>query len=395
VIKKIILIAVNALLLLAFIACVTATGIIKDTLQSQKAAERWAGQSGERFAQVSAFITDGFMLDDEAIHYLREDVNKAFITAGVEASAGRKLYTDAWSAEGSLFVSGVRGAASANVLGVGGDFFLFHPLYLRDGSYLLPGDLMKDRVVLDEELAWRLFGSVDLAGLEVKINDRPIIIAGVVSRETDFASTRAYTGGGAGGGNTGSTSTAGNTSVAGMFMPYELLSELSAGARINCYEIVMPDPISGFAFKTITESFPDKRAHIVDNTARYLLGNTFKNIGSFGERSIRSDRMVYPYWENAARYTEDWLALLLALSLVFIICPVVCGVIYSVRVILFVVRRSKKKVAVLIDERDDRKAEKYLQQHPEESMIFDVNEIIREVMEEQEQVQAQETIDGG
>jgi hypothetical protein len=152
-----------------------------------------------------------------------------------------------------------------------------------------------------------------------------------------------------------------------MFMSYESLRELSsanagAGAdiRISCYEIVMPDPITGFALKVMTDTFPEKDAHIIENNSRYTLGNTFRAIGTFGERSLRVDGMVYPYWENAARYTEDWLALLLVLSLALIVCPAICGVLYGTKAIIVIVKHGKGAVSKIIEEHDERAAEKYL-----------------------------------
>ena len=54
---------------------------------------------------------------------------------------------------------------------------------------------MKDRVLLDEDLAWLLYGGTDIAGLSMKINGVPYMIAGVVEREQDKFSTAAYTSG--------------------------------------------------------------------------------------------------------------------------------------------------------------------------------------------------------
>ena len=365
--KKIPIIVLNALFLLAFFACLIASSVIRGTLLSQQAARAWGGQSGERFAQLSVFIPDGFTLDDEARHNLREDIDSALVEVGLESTPERTLYTDAWAAEGAVFVDSGRGAASANVYGVGGDFFLFRPLRLRDGSYLSPTDLMKDRIVLDEELAWRLFGSVRVAGLDVTVNGIPHTIAGVVARDSDFASRRAYTGG------------------AGMFMSYESLQALTGGsARISTYMIVMPDPITGFALGALTDAFPAGGAHIVENSARYSLSKIFDVIGSFGARGMRADGMVFPYWENAARYTEEWLALLLVLTLAFAICPAVFGVIYGTKLICYIIKRSKNRVAKINNERDDRKAEQYLLDNISESVAYNVNDIIREVLEEKE-----------
>ena len=54
---------------------------------------------------------------------------------------------------------------------------------------------MQDRALLDEETAWLLFGGTDIQGLSFKINGVPFVVAGVIEREQDFATKKAYTDG--------------------------------------------------------------------------------------------------------------------------------------------------------------------------------------------------------
>jgi len=361
--KHVIIISVNALCLIAFIVCLVLSASIRTPLRSQQAAGTWAGQSGERFAQLSVFFPESIAFNADDIHRLHSSIDSALLAVSFESEPGRTLYTDAWSSRGSVSIISERTVPmTAPVIGVGGDFFLFHPLRLRDGSYLSPSDIMKDRVVIDEELAWRLFGSVQLAGFEILINNKPFIIAGVVARESDFASSRAYTDG------------------AGLFMSFDVLSEMNEGElSISCYEIVMPDPITGFALGALTDFFEDQGVHIIENSARFSLSNSFATIRAFGERSMRADAITYPYWENAARFAEDWLALLLFLTLVFTVCPIVFGVIYAIKLIRYLIKRGKKTVSRLIKEHDDRAYEKYLLEHDQDHQIYDVETILREL----------------
>ena len=376
--QHVIIIAVNALCLAALIVCLVLSASVKAPLRSQQAADAWAGQSGERFAQLSVFFTDSSGFNEEGIHGLLASLDSALLSVSLESTPDRDLYTHAWSASGEVSISSERGSATAPAIGVGGDFFLFHPLYLRSGTYLSPNDVMKDRVVLDEELAWRLYGSVQIAGFQVLINEKPFTVAGVISREKDFASAKAY-----GGAISRESDFAGarpNTGGAGLFMSFEALAEMTGGETgITCYEIVMPDPITGFALSSLTDAVTDPDAHIVENSARFSLGKSFAAIGSFGERSMRIDAMAYPYWENAARYAEDLRALLLVLTLLFAICPVVFGVIYLVKLIRYLIKRGKRLYTRIIAEIDRRKYEKYVSEHYNEPQIYDVDDIIRDM----------------
>ena len=329
-IKHIKLITINVILIIAFIVCLIISSSIRNTLISQQAADRWAGYSNERFSQLSVFLPAGSGFDQNAILDLRNAIDDELLKISIRAEDGQSTHTDAWSTVSDVYILSRNGGMEAHATGVGGDFFLFHPLRLQDGSYFSSSDLMKDYVVLDTELAWRLFGSNNIEGLEVFINDKQHIIAGVVSREDDFASRAAYTGG------------------PGLFMSFESLRNLpdysddeengTIGADILWYEIVMPNPVTGFARAVLTKVFPVPSADIVENTTRYSLSNITGVISTFGIRSMNKDSHFYPYWENAARYTEDVLALLFIISVLLLICPVITVVIFIVKLIPVIIK---------------------------------------------------------
>ena len=78
----------------------------------------------------------------------------------------KNVYTDAYCAFGKTSVTGDHGSSDASVVAVGGNYFLFHPLDLVSGTYFSESDVMHDRVVLDETLAWKLFGGSNLTGMD-------------------------------------------------------------------------------------------------------------------------------------------------------------------------------------------------------------------------------------
>ena len=217
--KLIILGTVNLILLLLVSIVLLRGGYMKGMLHSQRAAGRFAGLSGERFAQISVFYPQGSGIGMSQIESFRDSLEAKMTEASLEAPETGSLWIDAWSMQSSLQVKGARGNASATAIGVGGNYFFFHPLRLRSGSYISDSDFSNDLVVLNEELAWQLFGATNVTGMEVTINGIPYIVAGVVEREKDFASEKA--------GNEGP----------GIYISYEhLASEQSAS--FTCYEIV-------------------------------------------------------------------------------------------------------------------------------------------------------------
>lgn len=308
-------------------------------LQSQRAAERFRGDNEQLFSQVSAYFPVDGGITVEDLYSFRQTLESKFVETSLETPTVGSLYKDAYCATGSVTVEGEKGSAEVTVLGVGGDFFYFHPYELRSGSYISGDDLMHDGVVLDEELAWRLFGGVDLAGMTVMIGEEPYRVAGVISREDDFASSKAYTLG------------------AGMFMAYDKLNAISE-TKISCYELVSADPIEGFALSILDSGFP--AAVTVENSSRFSAFRIFDVIRQFGTRSMSTAPVVYPYWENAARYVEDVMALII-IPMLLLAVPIIVVAVWVVRsAIRRLVAGVKKKVPEAADRLSERRYERVL-----------------------------------
>ena len=312
--NKIVMSAVCLFMLLMIVCLTIVLGNLKGLLTSQQAARRWRGESDERFAQLSCFMPVGQGIDLNTIRAFEDTVDAKLLEASLEAPESGALWVDAWSTDTTLTVSGSKGSASdVPVIAVGGEFFQFHPLNLVSGAYMSAGDIMQDRIIIDTELAWRLFGASNVAGMTVTIDGEPYIVAGVIERDDDFADKKAYISG------------------AGMFMSYDKLVEKNKDTSISCYEIVMPDPISGFALSVAESEFTPKDGMVVENSARYSISALLKVIGSFGERSMRADGILLPYWENAARLIENHAAIVLLLMMVCAVFPVLCLLILLVK----------------------------------------------------------------
>lgn len=328
-----------------------------DTLPTQSAADVWRGNSDERFAQVSAFLPVDGKLTLDSVRSFRMTLEEQFVQNSMEAPEGGKLYTDAYSGRTSLSASGTSpGNLTVTAIGVGGDFFLFHPLPLLSGSYLTAEDYMADRVVLDAQTAFTLFGSSDVAGMEVTIGGKTFPVAGVVDRESDFASNAAL----ATTANASSSSSGSSGSQAMIFMSYDALNALSE-LPIDCYEIVLPDPVSGFAKGLVADNFPIGSGAVVQNTGRFSLTSLISVIGSFGKRVMTTSGVVYPYWENAARMLESYAALYLVLAALLALMPAVCLVIVLVRFVTSQTRKAAHKAAHAIETRvEEKKQEHYI-----------------------------------
>lgn len=332
---------VNVILIILTGICLLVFGVIAGKLDTVHAADRWRGSSEMRFAQLACYLPVDAPRSEDEIFQFRRTLDQKLIDASLEAPEGASLYSDAYCGFSKLTVTGDHGSAETNAIGVGGDFFLFHPLQLLSGSYISGSDLMQDRVVLDEALAWQLFGGSDVAGMTVTIQQRPFQVAGVIRRENDFASRAAH------------------ESQSSIYLSYSALSYLTEEG-ITCYEIVMPDMISGFAHSLVAENFELDSGDLVENSSRYSLKNLLQVIRDFGRRSMRNNGVIYPYWENAVRLTEDDLALLLVLITIFGAFPVICCIVWLIRAVTRMCRAASRKIPEKADQlRERRREEKY------------------------------------
>lgn len=344
--KQWFLLGLNLVLILACAASALGLYVVSTTLETTTAARRFRGESETRFAQIACYLPVGQGKTEEDILSFRQGLEAKFVEQSLEAPENGSLYLDAYGGSASVTVSTDYGTASVTAFGVGGDFFYFHPLQLRSGAYISERDLMDDLVVLDEVMAWRLFGGVNLTGMTVYINGEPFVVSGVVAVEDDFATSRARTQEGA------------------AFLSYSALSRLQEGLSVDYYEIVLPDPITGYGYGVVEESFQADGGDIVENSSRYTLSHLLEVAGSVGERSMRTNGVMYPYWENALRLTEDYAALLLILTALFALCPLAFLAVLAVRLIRRGYRRMKtavpEKVGSAVERRREQKYERDL-----------------------------------
>ena len=273
-------------------------------LEDQQAAVRWDAEGG--CAQVSAFFTRGLEVNDFQIMSFERELENALTEAAVTAeNENARLYVDAYSAQGKITVISDQSTLEAGAIGIGGDFFFFHPLQLVSGGYFSGNDLMKDSIIVDEEAAWQLFGSSDIEGMSVTIGGVPHYISGVVKRqEGRFAE------------NAGLNNTI-------IYVSAETLSEYGTSEGISCYEVAAPNPVKGFVYNTLKEKFGLKEDEmlVVENSSRYSLEAMIPVVLDFGIRSMQNSAVHFPYWENIARGYEDVRAVVLIIQFIFLLIP--------------------------------------------------------------------------
>lgn len=304
--KRRILGITGAVSFLVFLILWGITGRMVDSLSDQQMAERWKKDGG--VAQVSCFFSANANVTEDTLREfefnLENYLKESSITVESE-NPGARLWTSAYSAEGKISLSTEYGSMEADALGIGGDFFLFHPQKLLYGSYFSGNDVNQDYCVIDEDAAWQLFGSNNVAGMMVDIDGTPHIVTGVIERQE------------------GKLWEAAGLDKTRVYVSLPTLETYGTSHGINHYEILMPNPVKEFAYKYVCEKLGqnERETEVLENTTRFKLWKRFEVIKSFGTRSMNGKSIIYPYWENVARGYEDIVGTITVFVILFLWYP--------------------------------------------------------------------------
>lgn len=282
-------------------------------LSSQQAAERW--QAGDQdFAQISAFISEDARWTDSAVMAARQRVNETL--AGILGSQeqAESVWTDAYSAEAHATVTAGVNSRAVRVLCTGGDWFSFHPMDMASGWWYEPYDLMDGLVVLDEHVAWQLFGGEDVTGMEAYVNGHLCTVAGVArvpeAERTEYGDE------------------------ATVYVSYDFFARTAGESPpVTCYEAVLPEAVKGFGQETVSQALGlgEEMCELRHNTGRFSFGRSLGVMGSLASRSQRTGRIYYPFWENAARAAESRAGLYAAGALAAAVWPAGYGAYWAAK----------------------------------------------------------------
>lgn len=275
-------------------------------LYDQQMAGRWS-KEGEA-SQISVFFAENAIDSEDYFLGMEQSVEKALQNAGIiKEKEQARLWIWAASRMGKATLSTTRAKVELQAVGVSGEFFQFHPQKIVSGAMFSQDNLMKDGLIIDKETAWQLFGSSDVVGMQVMIGEVPHYITGVIERGDSRLEK-----------------------AAGLEKPMCFLSldSLKSYGNVNggfTYEIVLPNPVKGFALSTMQTVVGNGNENvvIVENSTRFQFLSLVKVIKDFGIRSMSLKGVVFPYWENIARGKEDILALLLMFKILLLVLPVI------------------------------------------------------------------------
>ena len=302
--KQLVLLVIIAVGLLVFGILTAVSGAVAGTQKTQYCAKYWDPDG--RYSMVSVFLPEDSGLKQEKVRQLQYTLDQALIKEAMEAPADNaRLYVAAYSVKSQVSLFSQRAKSQqCTAYGVGGDFFRFHNYELISGSYLMEDSIANDQVVIDEEAAWKIFGAIEVDGMTLTYNGKEYIVQGVVKPQDGYKTKT-------GGAESGT-----------VFFPLEAI-----GQDADCYEIIFPNPVSGFALKQVKEAFTscgysEDDIRVIDNSERYSFVNSAKRVLKWTDKGMALKALKYPYWENSAIAVENIVDLLTFFRIIFIIPPI-------------------------------------------------------------------------
>ncbi|MBR5365056.1 MAG: ABC transporter permease [Clostridia bacterium] len=258
------------------------------------AGKRWSA-NGDRFAVVSLYAEQSAGLTgDDAVGWARS-IDAGLLEASITPKEGASSWAYCYAADDTLSVKGPKGTVSAKTLAVGGEFFVFHPLAFKYGGGFLSDESIPRGVVLDRDLAWRVYGAENIIGMTVEIGGEEFVIVGIAERESKSGPyKRAY----------------GDTPR--LYMSYAGYRKVGE-ANVTSFEAALPNPVTGFAANIFTDKVrtDESRSVIREVTDRFSLKNRFANMKELSYAWVSVNKIEYPYWENEARVYDYRAAVLM------------------------------------------------------------------------------------
>lgn len=292
--------------------CELAVAGIKGSFDFLKSGERWA-PDGEPYAVISLYTEESAALSADQVESWAHSIDSALLQSSIAPSSeNARSWAYTYAAEKTMSVSGPAGSGTAEVIAAGGDFFVFHPLDFIYGSAFLNDTSNPNGVVIDDMLAWKIFGAVNIVGMEMTIDENIYTVVGVTTRESEHGIYN-YTYG----------------DRPRMYMSYagytKLQSSDGSTADITLFETVLPNEVKSFAkniFDGVVTANEETMTEI-ESTDRFSLINRYNNMKILKYSWIRENKIEYPYWENEERVADYRCAILMIFEVAFAAVTVV------------------------------------------------------------------------
>jgi len=316
-IRKIISV-IDLISLTGFIILSVIGNILADSQGYNKSGGKW--DSDGNYSQISCFLTEDSGFTRDSIQEIQASILDSLKKASIVPEENKTLVPYAYSSYfgNSTVRCDISGRSEAEITAVGGDFFIFRDFRLIDGAYFSESDLMQDGAVIDRNLAWALYGSEKVSGMNIYIDGVKFYISGVIENPRTKPEKKC----------------AGE--IPKIYLSYDGLKNLNTSfgiseentdfKKVTCYECICPNPVENFAYNAVNDYFKDTYKYkysVVNNSERFEPSERAGNFRNVSDYAVRDSSLKYPYWENASRIVEFKLTFIYFYRRICLVFPVI------------------------------------------------------------------------
>lgn len=284
------------------------------------AADRFRGTNTNKYTQLSLYCTEQDYLTPDGMMAIKNSIESG-LTAESLPTAGNYLLCA--SVEKDVTIARDQNTVNAIATVYFGDYFGLHPEIPQTGGYLDESDATTEFCVIDDFAAWRLFGSVDVCGMDLEINGKFYTISAVLT--ADRSTYSEYYG-----------------ITPRVYILYNSAAMRNQNLTFTSLEAVLPDPITDFGRDLFTSATSAYGEEVVVNHERFTplcLWEKIKGMTALGVMTGAS----YPYYENVSRIMETKCAMLLTFEAVSWILTAAMLICLAVSVFRPLLRRYHEK----------------------------------------------------
>lgn len=341
---KVLRIVISAILILVFVVVQIISLRFTMPINQKLLSRRWSME--QSYEQISVFLSERTPMTEDETETIQQQIENAYTTMQ-EIDDDTEWMVYAYSMDTQLTVNSDTAETKATFTAVRENYFQFQSMKLVNGTYFWKQDTNDDLILIDESLAWALFGASSVSGLIVYINGTPFMISGVIesgeSTEEKYAygenprgymSYSAYLRLQSSYGGESDSAEVQNSSETKAAIETGTEGEKSSNVKgFTVCQFLLPEPVKHYAHQVIEDIFrkSDKVYNIVEHGDRFSINNLTDVLGNYGKRSVNQQGIYFPFWENAVRMTEDYVALLTLLGILALIYPVLSLIVFMIK----------------------------------------------------------------
>ncbi len=318
-----------------------------DEVSLQSSADRWAYDSEMPYSAISVYTGETSAFSVGEIYSSRKKIIDKVKEQLSDTEDG--FYSDCYSARKELIVSGNKDSAMMAAFITGGDYFTVHIPEIVSGSVYTDESANIDTIVLDDLASWKLFGSLDTSGMNVSANGKNYIISAVIRSPQTKYLKNAYE-------DDGLTGT--------VYLPYQSMEEIGFSA----YDILLPDPIEGFAEGIVRESFgfaeDTKSVSVIDSRSEFKLKKISENAKNRRKLLNSDSDIIYPFYADADRAAHMDIYTLYSIFFVPFVLLLISACYWIVSFCALLAYIAKRIYRYFDDKADKKKLLKYYETHP-------------------------------